>query len=120
MVLHFLYELNQFCISSVTDLRLGQSCSDDGRSLFSGAFVSQHFVAKGSVIVLVIELKRDDHAFLAVLALKLLTHHEPHVRINSNAVAGDADSEGHAYTSNFILLRRGLCGAHPSQFGGQR
>lgn len=120
MVLHFLYELNQFCISSVTDLRLGQSCSDDGRLLFCGAVVSQHFVAEGSVIVFVVKLEWNDHPFLAVLTLKLLTHHEAHVGINSDAVAGNADSERHRFTTVFTLLQRGLYGVRRGQYDGPR
>ena len=119
MVLHFF--VNQ--ISSVSAASLtcfGQSCCDDGRLLFCGAVVSQHFVAEGSVIVFVVKLEWNDHPFLTVLAFKLLTHHEAHVGINSDAVAGNADSERHRFTTVFTLLQRGLCGVRRGQYDGRR
>jgi hypothetical protein len=45
----------------------------------------------------------------------LLADHETHVGIDTNAVAGDANSERHPVQSRFILPRTGPCEALPNR-----
>ena len=65
------------------------------RSRFFVARTAEHFAPKRPVLVFAVKFQRDDHSLPAVLAFVLLTDHEPHVRVNSNAVAVDAHPKGH-------------------------
>ena len=76
--------------------------------LFGAIAIAKHFLAERLIGFLRVKLQRDDHALLAVLALVLLANHEPHVGIDSDAVAVDANSKRHsAHPRGSLLFREG-------------
>ena len=78
------------------------------QSFLGRVTIAKHFLAERLVGFLGVELQRDDHALLTVLALVLLANHEPHVGIDSDAVAVDANPKRHsAHPRDSLLFREG-------------
>ena len=71
------------------------SRNDEVRVSFFTLRHHRRFGQEGFVPLLVVEFERDDHDFVAVLALKPLPHHEPHVGVDPDPVTVDAHAEGH-------------------------
>ena len=73
-----------------------QSTGPNQGSFFFSAFVAEHFPSKSTIVGFVFKFERDDHTLTAILALVLLTDHEPHVGVDTNSIAVDAHTKRHA------------------------
>ena len=100
-------DVNPFGINVVTLKKKAHASARMRLTSLFGGVIGEHLVSEGPVVCLVIELERNHHAFLTVLALKLLANHEPHVGIDTNAVACNADSKRHGATPRSLFFAEG-------------